>query len=121
MLEDKLTVEHVKNVLKQAQTKLAAKPGILGFNETYNDMGAGLTFNLQLALAQLGSKFDRGIDGIYGSKDTRLRVQEFQNAWNAAHTDDILDADGWAGEKTIAKMIVALDDTGWDKTKVEHQ
>lgn len=118
LIEDNLTTDHVKSVLQQAVTKFDAEPGMLGFNKVYGEMGAGLTFNLQLALAKLGGKFTRGIDGLYGSKDTRKRVREFQEAWNNLYPDQKISTDGWAGQNTLHKIMLALDDPKWDKTKV---
>ncbi len=124
MLEKDLTVEHVKMVLQSAVGKFeAAKNSAnpddhIAFMDVYSAMGAGLVFNMQLALAKLGCKFEQGIDGIYGSKDTNKRIQEFQNAWNTAHADDQIAVDGWAGQETLTKIISALDDTSWDKNNI---
>lgn len=116
-LENELTIDHVKNVVNQAVTKFGGKSDMVTFNNVYAEMGAGLVFNLQLALAKLGCNFSRGIDGMYG-KDTTARVKEFQNAWNVAHPTEALSADGWAGSNTLQKIVTALGDAAWDKTKV---
>lgn len=118
ILANELTVEHVKSVLGQAITKMSAKPGMEGFNQVYAEMGAGLVFNLQLALAKLGFHFTSGIDGMYGRKDTNPRVEEFQRTWNAQHPTDIIGVDGWAGQATLTKMVAALNDSNWDKSKI---
>lgn len=76
---------------------------------------------MQLGLAKLGCTFTSGIDGMYGSKDTTLRVTEFQHAWNASHPTDTIPADGWAGEATLQKMLVALDDPKWDKSLINSK
>lgn|GEM_PF-6582000 len=121
LIESELTSDHVKSVLQQSLAKFStAKPGIEGFNSVYSDMGAGLVFNLQLALAKLGAKFDNGIDGMYGSHDTRARVMEFQNAWNIACPEQPITADGRAGKATIEKIISALDDASRDKSKISR-
>lgn len=118
LIESELTTDHVKNVLDQALSKFGGKNDMATFNEVYSNMGAGLVFNLQLALAKLGCKFDNGIDGLYGSKDTRKRVEEFQTAWNLACPEQPITPDGWAGYTTIQKIISALNDPSWDKSKV---
>lgn len=128
MIEDKLTTDHVKQVLEQALAKFsAAKEGMEGFNAVYTDMGAGLVFNLQLALAKLGCHFDKGIDGIYSSRgskssDTRKRVIEFQKAWNEiCAPEQKMEVDGRAGKVTITNIISALNDASWDKTKIVRE
>lgn len=118
ILADELTVEHVKEVLNQAIAKMSAKPWVEGFNQVYADMGAGLVFNLQLGLAKLGFHFTWGIDGMYGRKDTNPRVEEFQRTWNAQHPADRIGVDGWAGQATLTKMVAALNDPNWDKSKI---
>lgn len=132
MLENELTIDHVKNVLHQAVNKFAAAKNTdktgnqeandhIAFMDVYSVMGAWLVFNMQLGLAKLGCTFTSGIDGMYGSKDTTLRVTEFQHAWNASHPTDTIPADGWAGEATLQKMLVALDDPKWDKSLINSK
>lgn len=129
MLENELTADHVKSVLKQAIGKFELakehdKHGDetannhIAFMDVYAMMGAGLVFNMQLALAKLGCTFEQGIDGMYGSKDTTQRVIEFQNAWNASHEDDQIAVDGWAGQETLEKIVIAMDDPNWDPSLI---
>ena len=129
MLENEVTIDHVKNVLNQAIGKFESlRSGAtdkdpkelahVSFMDVYGAMGAGLVFNMQLGLAKLGCTFQSGIDGMYGSKDTTVRVKEFQNAWNVSHPTDSIAADGWAGEQTLKRMILALNDTKRDKTLI---
>lgn len=113
ILEDKLTINHVINVLKNAQTRFT--------NEKYTDvvtnMWAGLTLSIQIALQELW--FDPGaIDGVYmnladknsknqnkyANSKTRKAVKAFQKA-------NELPEDWWAGKDTITKILEKLDDT----------
>ncbi len=127
MLENELTIDHVKHVLQNVIKKFNERKDKETFMSIYNEMGAGLVFNLQLALAKLGCKFKMGIDGMYGNGDTRLRVLDFQTRWNDLHcndgqhgTPDEITLDGWAGIETIKRVLLALDDPTWDSTQVNN-
>ena len=64
--------------------------------------------NLQTDLQSLGYVFESGVDGRFGP-ETELHVKTFQDK-------NSLTVDGWAGEKTLAKISEAVQQIKVDKT-----
>ena len=94
--EKQITTEHVVNVLKD--TKGKSRHDIY---ETWQ--GAGVTLAVQYALEKMNYN-PWTIDGLMWAK-TKAAVKKFQEDWNGQHTDDKITADGFAGEKTIDRML----------------
>jgi hypothetical protein len=103
-LENELTMEHVKGVLKNALDKFSQGKS---FKDVYGGttiawpegMWAGLVLNVQIALKKLGKDVG-AIDWRYG-KRTKDAVIAFQKEYN-------LNPDGRAGKLTLTKILEQL-------------
>ncbi|MDD3262283.1 MAG: peptidoglycan-binding domain-containing protein [Candidatus Absconditabacteria bacterium] len=125
IMEQKFTMDHVKNVLQDTVDFISKE----GHTEAFEKQGAGLTLSLQIALTKLGFKpgvidgiYMKGSDQtegravttkaekekIYSRSNTRKAVKDFQEQWNKNNPNNKLVEDGRAGKETLTKILEKL-------------
>jgi len=125
IMEQKFTMDHVKNVLQDTVDFISKE----WHTEAFEKQWAGLTLSLQIALTKLG--FDPWvIDGvyikwtdqtewsaattktekekIYSRSKTRKAVKAFQEKWNTKNTNNQITVDWRAGKETLTRILQKL-------------